>query len=375
MISFSEIFWINFCGNRVELSRAGTTINATSYTNLKRRLLGIYILRFIIIYLHDLLTFDMFRTLLFIMVSTTIIAQDGQYTAEYHQDYGLIISHEISAGQTIYGLTKHFGGTIEHTIALNDVLDFTEVNIGDQLKFVISTHLMVSHRSIEHDAQLHFTVQKGQTLYSIAKNYAHQEVQDIMSLNELSDSNLHPGQTLILGYIERPYNIATSPMASTEIITQPPIVSTGTSSYRRQEIAVKAQLRPLRPLKSESPIKQIEPVDIADLVILDKISSKTAIDSSDIATDESYQFTHEKGLAYWQTIDSNSEDLIVLHKNAPVNESITLFNPMMGREVKATVVAPIPEKSYPANISIVISPAVAEALGALDKRFIVEMTY
>ena len=48
---------------------------------------------------------------------------------------------------------------------------------------------------------------------------------------------------------------------------------------------------------------------------------------------------------------------------------------MMDRFVEATVVAPLPEKSYPDNISVVISPAVADALGALDKRFIVEMTY
>ena len=320
----------------------------------------------------------MFRTIFLLLLSTAILAQGDDYTAEYHQDYGLIISHEISAGQTIFGLTKHFGGAIVHTMELNDALDFTEVNIGNQLQFVLLTQLIASHRSSEYDVPLHFAVQKGQTLYSIAKIYAHQEVKDIMSLNNLTDSNLQPGQTLILGYIERPYTMTSAPVVSNQTTAQPPLISVNPTShkrYKRQELAVKSQVKPLNPLKSESPIKDLKLIEFADQIKLEDIALEVVIDSSGMGLDSSYQFTHEKGLAYWQTIDSHSEDLIVLHKNAPVNESITLFNPMMGREVKATVVAPIPEKSYPDNISIVISPAVAQALGALDKRFIVEMTY
>ncbi len=317
----------------------------------------------------------MFRTILLLMLSTSIIAQDDQYTAEYHKDFGLIITHEISAGQTIYGLTKHFGGDVDHTIALNDALDFTEVSIGDQLRFVLHTQLIEPQWSEEYGTPVYNVVQKGKTLYSIAKIYARQDVQTLMSINQLSNSNLKPGQKLLLGYISQPYTSTYFPTVTVEEnpqSTQQPLIPT---TKKRQELAVISQIKEIDPLLIQTHHQDMSHLVRTDYVDSDNRLIGVELDTASIATTEPHQFTHEKGLAYWQTINSNSKDLIVLHKNAPVNESITLFNPMMGREVKATVVAPIPEKSYPDNISIVISPAVAEALGALDKRFIVEMTY
>jgi len=332
-------------------------------------LLSKYILQFLVIYLHDLLTSDMLRTIFFLLISTAIWAQDDHYTAEYRQDYGLIIAHNISAGQTIYGLTRHFGGEIGHTIALNDALDFTEVNIGDQLHFTLVSERIKSHKPNQNYVPLRFTVSKGETLYSIAKKYTNREVQDIMLLNHMSDPKLDLNQSLLIGYIELPYSMASDPIASTKIDLALAVEPTKVTTRKRQLLNVLAQTKPIKPFVIDTwyPNK-------AALTIERKLEELT-IDSTKLASDESHQFTREKGLAYWQTINSNSKDLIVLHKNARINESITLFNPMMGREVKATVVAPIPEKSYPDNISVVISPAVAEALGALDKRFIVEMTY
>ena len=315
----------------------------------------------------------MIRTLLFILVSSAIIAQDGQYLAEYHNDYGLIITHEISAGQTIYGLTKHFGGDVEHTIELNDQLDFTEVSIGDQLQFTLRPHLLDNHRLSSDYVNIQLEVQKGQTLYSIAKVYAQKEVSTIMQLNNLTDHSIQPGQILLIGYVEKPYGMQARQLVNIEaepVTNLNPTKTPVVSNIKHDKIAKIKPMTPITQVKSivkETPKTQL---DIQEFVI-----TKNAIDSTLLEAEEPYIATHEKGLAYWQSIDSNNKDLIVLHKNAPINESITLFNPMMGREVKATVVAAIPEKSYPDNISVVISPAVAEALGALDKRFIVEMTY
>jgi hypothetical protein len=43
--------------------------------------------------------------------------------------------------------------------------------------------------------------------------------------------------------------------------------------------------------------------------------------------------------------------------------------------VRAKVVSTLPKNLYPSNIDVVISPLVASALGARDRRFLVEMTY
>jgi len=82
-----------------------------------------------------------------------------------------------------------------------------------------------------------------------------------------------------------------------------------------------------------------------------------------------------KGIAYWDKKGKDYENLMVLHKTAEVNTLIKLTNPVNGLSTFARVVGKIPENAFKKDIDVVLSPAVARKIGAIDSRMQIAMTY
>lgn len=84
----------------------------------------------------------------------------------------------------------------------------------------------------------------------------------------------------------------------------------------------------------------------------------------------------EKGTATWITDpDLDPTKMLVLHRTAPIGGIIKITNPMSSRVTFAKVVGKFTENETTKDVIIVITKAVADALGALDKRFYCNITY
>ncbi|WP_219226131.1 LysM peptidoglycan-binding domain-containing protein [Pedobacter antarcticus] len=84
----------------------------------------------------------------------------------------------------------------------------------------------------------------------------------------------------------------------------------------------------------------------------------------------------EKGTAAWiQDPDLDSSKMLVLHRTAPIGTVIKITNPMSNRSTFAKVVGKFTENESTKDVIIVMTKAVADALGALDKRFLCNLTY
>lgn len=84
----------------------------------------------------------------------------------------------------------------------------------------------------------------------------------------------------------------------------------------------------------------------------------------------------EKGTATWITDpDLDPTKMLVLHRTAPIGGIIKITNPMSNRVTFAKVVGKFTENESTKDVIIVMTKAVADALGALDKRFFCNITY
>ncbi|RZL49764.1 MAG: LysM peptidoglycan-binding domain-containing protein, partial [Pedobacter sp.] len=84
----------------------------------------------------------------------------------------------------------------------------------------------------------------------------------------------------------------------------------------------------------------------------------------------------QKGTGIWiadQDLDPNK--MLVLHKTAPVGTIIKVTNPMSNRSTFAKVVGKYTENETTKDVIIVMTKAVADAVGALDKRFYCNINY
>src|SRR6185312_1308403 len=178
---------------------------------------------------------------------------------------------------------------------------------------------------------LEYKVSHGETLFSIAKRF-NTTVDNIKKENNLTSNILSSGQTLII----KP--------ASGAPETQPVV---------HNEMVAKRDSTVVAPIKDSS-------------------SAERHFNANRFGLFEK----NEKGAATWiddPGLDPNKK--LVLHRTAPIGTVIKITNPMTNRTTFAKVVGRFTENESTKDVIIVMTKNVADALGALDKRFYVNITY
>lgn len=220
---------------------------------------------------------------------------------------------------------------IRTPVAGNQSRQATE--IGNQ---VTNTAAPVNNNQPEYTQ---YKVSAGETLYAISKRFQ-VKVDDIISWNNLKSNSLSAGQILRIKREE------TQP-ALAPVITAP-----------AESIMTAA---PDHSLKRDS-TRTVEP---------DSANSRRLPNNRYGLTER-----NEKGTAVW--IDDPNLDpkkKYVLHRTAPVGTIIKITNPMTNRTTFAKVVGSFTENETNKDAVIVMTKDVAESLGAIDKRFYVNLSY
>lgn len=176
-----------------------------------------------------------------------------------------------------------------------------------------------------------YKVSAGETLYSIAKRF-NTTVEDLTSLNGLTSSTLNPGQILK--------------------------VKSG----------------------GEAPKSVIAPTDANIPAKRDNTSTVSVTDSVNASHFNSNRFglyeKDEKGVATWMDdADLDPNKKLVLHRTAPIGTVIKITNPMTNLTTYAKVVGRFTDNESNKDVIIVVTKNVADSLGALDKRFHVNISY
>ena len=95
------------------------------------------------------------------------------------------ITYTVQKGDSLYSIAKEYNTTIDQIKEINN-LESNLLSIGQVLKLPVETSLETT-----------YTVQKGDSLYSIAKKY-NTTVDKLKELNNLTSNLLSIGQILIV---------------------------------------------------------------------------------------------------------------------------------------------------------------------------------
>ncbi len=296
----------------------------------------------------------LFFSLLYIIISFQLYSQEDLRVYKVSGER-LMTNVTVQPGFTVYSLTKAIGISEADFVVANPGLSTIALELNTSISIPINpAKISLDPLTLRNPIKLTYAVAKGETLFSICSVYAQQKISEIMMLNGKVSPDLSLNETIILGYIDWPYG------------NVPPTVSIIPELIIQDAITL-----------PDAPTELISLVSESDVVIKEVPTS--SIDSlSKTASQELSLSNHikmSKGIAFWDHRSNSETDLYVMHPRAKVDSKIELYNPMLKRSVEATVVGAIPRNAYPNDANIIISPSVAEALGALDQRFLVEMTY
>ncbi|WP_184542204.1 LysM peptidoglycan-binding domain-containing protein [Mucilaginibacter sp. FT3.2] len=178
---------------------------------------------------------------------------------------------------------------------------------------------------INMDNVQQYKVSAGETIYSIAKRF-NTLVEDIRALNNMTGDDLKVNQIIK--------------------------VRTG----------MPPEERPVAKQDALKPDSSAMPIDSADAKLK--------------ANRFGLYEKNEKGVATW--IDDTSLDPkkeLVLHRTAPIGTVIKITNPMNNHTTYAKVVGRFTDSEATKNVLIVMTKNTADALGALDKRINVNISY
>jgi spore germination protein YaaH len=180
------------------------------------------------------------------------------------------------------------------------------------------------------------TVEQGETLFSISRKYGI-TVEQVKDWNDLNENELKIGQRL---FVSQPMMAQNTSTQTTVVVTPP----------AEENIAVvKVDSNKTKPIENTSTIVISESVRGDDII--------------------------ENGLAELIDGTDGSRKYLALHRTAPVGTILKIKNQMNNREVFVRVVGKLPDIAQTNKIIIKISKSAYDRLGAIDPRFMVEISY
>ena len=238
-----------------------------------------------------------------------------------------IFEHQIEPKQTLFSMARFYGLSLNEVYIYNPGLKGQEVPVGTKIKIPIPNRAIL--RYLDSEEQLRelvpvcYVVRPGETLYRISKTYFKMPVDIVKYRNRMSDEYIQPGQTLLMGWMSL-YGI---PDSVRNLVGGP---------LAQKSHALKQQFN--------AQIVEKKPKD-------------------------------ERGIAHWQRDSQlSSTELMALHRKAPIGNVIEITNPMTGKKIYVKVVGRIPA-FYEENQIVILSPTVAQMMGAIDPNFYVKIRY
>ena len=331
-------------------------------------------------------------------------------------DAGLI-EYTIKAKDNLNMLAEKYGTTVNEIKRVNN-LNSINLQIGQVLKIptngavpqeipTVATPLpskteVEQKTVITNTGTSEHSVKAKENLGIIAEKYG-TTIEEIKRLNGLTSSNLRIGQLLKIPNANTPAVTETAPqvMASVPVQKTEPkqviavpsndgsfehIVTNGETIY---SIAKKYNLTTYQ-LKTSNSLTTNE-VSVGQKLIIkgtkpnNVVDEETPTGSANTIKDPSLRYApstygiiqlEEKGTAVWiADQDLDATKMLVLHRTAPIGTIIKVTNPMSNRSAFAKVVGKFTENESTKDVIIVMTKAVADAVGALDKRFFCNLTY
>ncbi len=243
---------------------------------------------------------------------------------EWQQKY---IIHYLEKGQTLYSLARFYGMSLAELLAWNPQWRREVLPRGAAIRIPLPDGALVRYRSEDFQSAEHavlvYRIRKNDTFYGLSNRVLHIDADSILARNPFLASGLKPGQLIHVGWL--------------------PVAGIPDSLRRKHH----------HPLWRESD-------ELREAFLARAATTRVHV---------------QKGAAYWNKSSDNYRSLFALHDEAPRGSIVAVANPMTRRQVFVRVIGKVPRSPFFENVVIVVSPAVAKMLGAIDPRFFVEVEY
>ncbi len=282
------------------------------------------------------------------------------------------IIHQIDAKETLYSISRRYGVAVT-VILENNPSSEGGISVGKLLRVPVLTKAATPNQSGNH------TVQKGETLYSIARQYGI-SVDDLKRLNNITENEISLGQNLVVSsksvLAKVPKQLDIKSVSSTHTVA----VKETLYSIARQYGVTVSQLKEWNNLSSDelklgSMIYVVRPTFNAGSQVTNAPSSVTTsatlqVSEKVIGTDE----VKELGMAELLAGTEGNRKYLAQHRTIKAGTILKVHNTVNNQEVFVRITGTLPAYAD-ADVIMRISKSAYDRLGATEAKFKVEVTY
>ena len=307
-------------------------------------------------------------------ISNPLFDQGSEVLIDRLPENEFYYTHIFQQGQTVYSLAKTFKASVSEIYAMNNLTAKSSINIGQTVKVPFSLNALYTEKSstvlsINKFVPVYYVAQPKETLYRIGKTYFGQEVSIFSKRNKINGTAIYKGQKLLIGWLP---------------IDDQGVVVKFNSSIVLADDAKKVEIL-TKKINNKRPIREKFTTTIVPSELITKSGNKELIatTSEELSDSQAIKLElssttrkrHSRGIGIWERDSQTTEKAFVLHHTAKKGSIIELYNPQLNLRTRAKVLGRIPLETYPSDISVIMSKKVANSLGALDTRFMVELTF
>jgi LysM repeat protein len=252
-----------------------------------------------------------------------------------------VIVHKVEAKESYYSISRKYNVSPQSVINYNPNKSLqigVTVKVPTERAFTAVVNVPVSSKNISGDktAVVEYKVGPKETFYSISRKF-NTSVEAIKSLNNITGNTLAAGQVLKIRYGTQ----------TAEITPPAPVTLPKSMTEGRQD----------NPTQVDSSINAGERLRLPP--------ARYGLREVD-----------ERGIALWISDESlDGTKMLALHRTAPIGTVIKVTNTMSGKSTFAKVVGKFTENESTKDVIVVITKPTADLIGALDKRFQVNIVY
>ena len=278
--------------------------------------------------------------------------------SEYHY------VHKMEKGHSLYALSKVFSVSLIDIYKINNIKDASAIDLGQEIKIPLKDDYLFKGSTLNgllygHYIPVYYQTKPKDNLFRISRIYFDQPIEDLKKRNNLTSNNLELSQNILIGWL---------PIDSAEPRIQEDEFEEDLSEDELED-KVDYDL-----MKDQLIVNQINSGN--DSLLSITLESPIGFNKS-LLGDLPYATTMKEikrsEVANWDKTMPDNGTVYVLHKDAIIDSYIEMYNPNLKRSVRAKVIGRIPYGAYTKSVCLVLSPRTAKQLGALDKRFKVEI--
>ena len=255
-----------------------------------------------------------------------------------------VILHKVEAHETYYSIARKYDVSAR---SISNFYHTSVLKIGDILKVQTDTPFerkrvsFTSSKNQKRSYLITYVVNPKETLYAVARKFG-MTVDEVKELNKLKSDDLAVGKVL---------KVRGGPK---------PNANNNVETIRGQ---------------------------VSDRVFADAQLTTDDEQSDDTVNSDNNRLKHlptryglhettERGVALCISDENlDGSKMLALHRSAPIGTVIKITNPMTQKSTFAKVVGKFTESESTKNVTIVLTKAVADLVGALDKKFQVNLMY